>query len=207
MKISRYAIPIALGAGVVVFAVAFLLLSQGSWSPLLTLGVAAVLFILTSFGVWLILDNRSGKQLEIEAYRMQADLKVTEVHRTITEIGQYAAQIRARQTANLVRQGCSDGEALLARIREKNPNTLLSSATELGGVLEDVKLLLDKYVDIQDNPRYYEDAPLKLQEGQTAIAGFAEFILKSIQQAERGETLRYDVARKMLEAKKFTRLT
>ncbi|MBE3558508.1 MAG: 5-bromo-4-chloroindolyl phosphate hydrolysis family protein [Ktedonobacteraceae bacterium] len=207
MNISRYAIPIALGAGVVVFVIAFLLLGQAHWSPLVTLIAATVLFLLTALGTWFVVDSRSARQVEFDAYALEAGQKVHETRQKIEQIRRYVAQIKAPQTAVHVRQICADAEALLIRLQEKNPNTLLSSATELSGVLDELALLLDKYVDMQNYPRYYEDAPLKLQEGQAAIAAFEEFVVNSVRLVEQGETLRYDVARKMLEAKKFTRLT
>jgi hypothetical protein len=207
MKLSRYAIPIALGAGAVVFLLAFLLLSQAGWSPLIVLIASAIFFILASLGSWLVIDSRSARQIQLEAYALEAEQMVRQARQKIGHIRQYASQIRDARTARTVQQITSDVEQLLARIRENNPNTLQSSVTVLLGHLENLTLLLDKYIDIQNHPRYYEDAQLKLQEGQTAVLGFEEFVVSSIQLVERGETLGYDVARKMLEATKFTRLT
>ncbi|MBA3945092.1 MAG: hypothetical protein H0X37_11085 [Herpetosiphonaceae bacterium] len=207
IKRGQLAVPVALLGGVAVFGATFLVLRSANWSLVISLLVASVLFLLAATGVWLMVDTRSTRQVEFDVYSAEAELKVRAVLKQLSEIRRHAATIVAPQTKQLIEQECADTEVLITRIRERNSNALLSTATILQGHIANLVVVIDQYVDIQQHPRYFDAPDEKLRQGEAAIAGFADFLVKSIKLVERGDTLGYDVALKMLEATKYSALT
>jgi len=101
---------------------------------------------------------------------------------------------------------CNDTEELLRRIQKHHSSDLLSSATTLDGYITRMLPLVEKYVDIEDYARYYEDPYQKLQEIQEGFQSFDGYLVNSIKLINQGQNLVLDVDLKMLEAARYRRL-
>jgi len=207
VKLTKLAIPIALVAGVVAFAITFVLLQAAYWSTLLALLISLGILALVAWGVWKLLDNRTDRQVEQDAYALEADRKVREVLAKIGQIRTYTRQISERSVFETLQQMCADVEQLVTRIKQKNPTGLLSQATTLDGYLVRMVPLVEKFIDITSHQRYYENAQRQLQEIKGGFSSFDEYVVKSITLLEEGQQLILNVDLKMLEATKYTRLT
>src|SRR5262249_43814015 len=120
VKLTKLAIPIALVVGVVAFAITFILLSAAYWPTLLGLLISLGILVLVSWGVWKLLDNRTDRQVEQDAYALDADRKVREVLAKIGQIRTYTRQISENSVVETLQQMCADVEQLVTRIKQKN---------------------------------------------------------------------------------------
>jgi hypothetical protein len=207
VKLTKFAVPIALVAGVIAFAITFVLLSSAYWSPLLAALISLGILSLVSFAVWRLLDNRTDREAEQDAYTWEADRKVREVLAKVEQIRRYTRQISEYNVAETLEQMCEDVEQLVRRIKQRNPSGLLSQATTLDGYLVRMVPLVEKYIDITDYQRYYGSPQKKLQEIKEGFQSFDEYVVKSITLLEEGQQLILNVDLKMIEAAKYTRLT
>jgi hypothetical protein len=204
---TRLAIPIALGGGAVTFVIAFFLFRNANWSVLPALLISLVLFVLATVGIWYLTDSRSSRQVDLDAYALQAEQKVQAVLRQVQQIRLLAKEIQNHQITALIQDMCNDVEELLRRIRQHNPSTLLSSATTLDGYIVRMVPLVEKYIDIANYKRYYEYPDQKLQEIQGGFSSFDTYLVNSIKLITQGQSLVLDVDLQMLEAAQYRRLT
>jgi hypothetical protein len=204
---QRFAVPVALICGAVVFLCAHVLLQRANWPLAWELAADAALYLLTAFAVWSLIDNRSRQELESDAYADEAEERVRMVRTSLRQARDGAKRIRNPNVVQLIEQICGDTALLIDRIREASPNTLQSSATILGGHLESLNIVIRQYAEIEQRPRYFDDPETKLRAGESALHGFEEFLVKSIKLLEQGDTLNYAAALKGLEATQYSALT
>jgi hypothetical protein len=204
---TRFAIPLALAGGAITNVIAYFLLRNANWSVLPALLISLVLFALATVGIWYMADSRSSRQVELDAYTLQAEQKVQVVLRQVQQIRQLSQNIQARRTMTQLQRMCSDVEELLCRIRKQNPTSLLSAATTLEGYIARMEPLVEKYIDIQAYRRYYEDPDQKLREIQGCFSNFDGYLVESIKLINHGQNLVLNVDIQMLEAAQYRRLT
>ena len=203
---ARFAIPIALAGGALLFAIAFLVLRNANWSVVPALLISLVLFVLATVGIWYMADSRSSHQVEIDAYTLQAEQQVRAVLKQVQQLRQRSKHVKDPQTKALLAHVCHDVEELLRRIRASSPTSLLSSATALDGYITRMVPLVEKYLDIDAYRRYYEDPNQKLQEIHAGFSAFDRYLVNSIQLITKGQDLVLDVDLRMLEATQYKRL-
>src|SRR5262249_663330 len=134
---------------------------------------------------------------------VETDQKLRQALQRLKEIGSYKGKIKDQATAELVQQIGVDTRALFDRVRERSPNTMQSTVVIVSGHLDSIAAVARQYVDIQDNPRYHDNAEQLLRDGSAALKSFEEFLLNSIKLIERGDTLGYTTTLKQLEATRY----
>lgn len=204
--LARFAIPIALAGGTLLFAIAFFILRNANWSVVPALLIALVLFILATVGIWYLTDSRSSHEVELDSYALQAEQKVRAVLKHVQKLRELLQHVKNPQTSALLIHICNDVEELLRRVRDNSPTSLLSSATALDGYITRMVPLVEKYLDIDTNRRYYEQPNQKLQEIQAGFSSFDTYLVNSIQLITKGQDLVLDVDLRMLEATQYKRL-
>jgi predicted PurR-regulated permease PerM len=205
---TQRAITIALGVGAAAFIAAlFLLQAIANWSVLAALIGAIVAFILAAAGAWLIADSRGTQQLQLDAYAVETQQKMQEALAKLAALRAYIPQIHDQETAHLLGQVCDDVEKLFERIRTNNANSLLSSAVIMSGHLTSLQWVFDQYIDIQQNPRYFDNPAEKFQKGGEALRSFDQYVMNSIRLLETGQNAQFEVAIKQLEASQYSALT
>jgi hypothetical protein len=205
-SLTRFAILIALAGGALTFIIAFFLLRNANWSVLPALLISLLLFVLATIGIWFMADTRSSRQIELDAYTLQAEQKAQAVLQQVQQLRRLAQQVRNRQAHSLLQHICTDADELLRRIRKQHPSSHLSAATTLDGYITRMVPLAEKYIDIYTYKRYYENPDQKLQEIQEGFASFDGYLVNSIKLITQGQHLVLDVDLKMLEAAQYTRL-
>jgi hypothetical protein len=204
---TRFAVPLALVGGAITFVIAYFLLRNANWSVLPALLISLVLFALATLGIWYMADSRSSRQVELDAYALQAEQKVQVVLRQVQQIRQLSQNIQTHPTVTQLQRMCGDVEELLRRIRQQNPTSLLSAATTLEGYIASIEPLVEKYIDIQAYRRYYENPDQKLREIQGCFSSFDGYLVESIKLINHGQNLVLNVDIQMLEAAQYRRLT
>lgn len=204
--LTRFAILIALAGGALTFMLAFFLLRNANWSVLPALLISLVLFALATIGIWFMADTRSSRQIESDAYTLQAEQKAQAVLQQLQQLRRIAHSVRNRKAYTSLQHICNDTDELLRRIRQRHPSDLLSAATTLDGYITSMVPLVETYIDIYANKRYYENPDQKLQEIQDGFASFEGYLVNSIRLITQGQHLVLDVDLKMLEAAQYKRL-
>ena len=204
---ARFAVPIALIAGVIAFVLALALAQALGWTGVQALILAIVACVLVALGVWLITDSRTAAQVLSDQYRTQAESKAREVDAKLKGFRKQAQSIRDPGLRALVVQICDDVDVLLDRVRATNPNTLQSTADIMLGHLNNLGVVLDEYLSVQNGQQYYDNPAKLLSDDKESIQGFHDFVTASIKLINQGDVLGADASRKMLAATKFTRVT
>src|SRR5256885_16566637 len=106
--LTRFAIFIALGGGAITFVVAFFLLQRANWPVVTALLISLVLFALATVGTWLVVDNRSARQVEMDDYALQAEQKAHEVLRQVQQVRSLLPRIQKSQTRTTLHEMCND---------------------------------------------------------------------------------------------------
>jgi hypothetical protein len=168
---------------VVVFFGVFLFTRSLLWPPLLA-GVAA-------FGVYLMVDDRSPVKVQSDSYAEEADRKVADALRTVREVQRLAREVRRPPARAALEGACRYVPELFERVKAKSPNSLFSTASQIGGHLASLEGAVKQYLDIQRNPVLYTDPESLAKSGELAFQRFADFALDSVRLVNQGDIAQY----------------
>jgi hypothetical protein len=177
------AAPAALVAAVAVFAGVFVLTQSLIWSPLLAVAAA--------FGLYLMLDDRSALRVQSDDYAGEADEKVDDALGVIRGIAKLAKQVNAPSAREALESACRYVPELFDRVRAKSPNSLYSTASQIGGHLRSLDGVVRQYLDIQAKPVLYTDPEGLKKSGEQAFQRFADFALNSVRLVNQGDIAQY----------------
>lgn len=99
----------------------------------------------------------------------------------------------------LVTQIANDVEAYFRRTKdadERDRDAFVGHLSSLNSVLE-------KYIDVQDNPRYFEDPAQLLLSGKKAFEDFSYFVLETVRREGRRSLMDYSVDTDILSAQRY----
>jgi hypothetical protein len=103
-----------------------------------------------------------------------------------------------------ITQMVRDTEVVFRRLRANaTPVTVETTSASFEGYLQSVLSVLDQYIDVQENTRYYDNPQGALADGRDAINGFAEYVLNSAKRAGRQDLTQFRVNTKILSAQKY----
>jgi len=111
-------------------------------------------------------------------------------------------QVRNADLRDTLAQICSDTDALFRR-RSSRGARANDDAVTFEQNLTGLERVVTKYIDVQDNPRFFEEPRELLRSGVDAIDGFGEYVLRSIQRDSREALTDYNVDAKILEATRY----
>ncbi len=124
------------------------------------------------------------------------------VRNELEKIYGYRAQIADPHIKEVVGTICSDTEAFFERSEGSDRNTS-TEAVQFAGPLSSVTAVLERYIDIQDHPRFYRDSEQLLEAGEEAIEAFASFVLDSIQDNSSAALINFKVDAKIIGATRY----
>lgn len=179
----RFAAPVGLVTAVVVFVVVFAITRSLLWPPLLAL-VAA-------FGVYLMLDDRSKQKVASDDYDADAREKVKDALARVRRIGELSRSVADPAARAALDQAGTHVTELFERVRAKAPNSLYSTASQIGGHLASLEGVVTQYLDISAKPALYRDPAALMRGGEQAFARFAEFTLESVRLVNQGDIAQY----------------
>ncbi len=102
----------------------------------------------------------------------------------------------------LLTQICTDVEAYFRKFSSNQA----ADASTFAHHLETVRKVLQKYVEVQNDPPRYYDKPKEelLRSGYQAVDGFEKFVLDSIQRGSRAELTEFHVNTDILSAQRYS---
>ncbi|WP_433533256.1 hypothetical protein ACQPYA_15265 [Micromonospora sp. CA-263727] len=177
------AAPVALAAAVAVFAGVFAVTTSFLWAPLLA--VAAAL------GVYFMLDDRSPAQALGDDYLDESRAKVEEALKVLRGIERLSRDVQAPAARAALESACRYVPELFARVRATAPNSLYSTASQIGGHLTSLDGVVRQYLDIQGKPVLYTDPEALKRNGELAFERFAAFALDSVRLVNQGDIAQY----------------
>jgi hypothetical protein len=180
---GRLAAGVALVAAVAVFAGLFAVTRSLLWSPVLAAAAA--------LGLYLMIDSRRPHEVSDDEYEADADRKVEEALRVVREIRKQIMNVASPSARHLLQQSCDYVPELLQRVKTRSPNSLYSSASQIGAHVTSLSGVLTQYLDIQRNPTFYTNPAALIQGGETAFQRFAEFTVDSLRLVNSGDIAQY----------------
>lgn len=140
-----------------------------------------------------------GSESSNEKERVEFHSTPRQVRQLLDDILQLRSQINDQSLCDIITQIGRDSEAYFRRI-ENAKNEIEAFKTRL----EEIQRILVKYIDVQDNERYYYPHWAKhLQEGRESVVNFAEFLLARIRKESELSMMDYYVDTKILAAQKY----
>ncbi|MFF5171516.1 5-bromo-4-chloroindolyl phosphate hydrolysis family protein [Micromonospora sp. NPDC000089] len=179
----RLAAPVALVAAVAVFAVVFLVTDSLIWAPLLALAAAV--------GLYLMVDDRSPARVDSDSYADDARGRVEEALRVVRGIERLARDVRSPEARTALTDACRYVPELFDRVKDRSPDSLYSTAAQVGGHLRSLDGVVRQYLDIQRQPVLYHDPERLQRDGEQAFRRFADFALESVRLVNQGEIAQY----------------
>ncbi len=152
------------------------------------LGVAAFLIVgLFASGAVMVNGNASKERTSFKAPDQVKDL--------LEKIARKLVQVRDKELTRCLYDMCVDIETYFTKSEDKKKDALFYQER-----LPDVVQVLEKYIDVLKNPRYYDNPEEILQSGKEALQEFAKFVLRSIRHGNAAELFEFEVNRNILEA-------
>ncbi|SCG39468.1 hypothetical protein [Micromonospora inositola] len=179
----RLAAPLALAAAVAAFALVFAVTGSLLWAPLLA--VAAAL------GLYLMLDDRSATRVDSDSYADEARDRVDEALRVLRGIERLSRDVRRPEARQALADACRYVPELFERVRDRSPDSLYSTAAQVGGHLRSLDGAVRQYLDIQHQPVLYHDPQTLQRNGELAFRRFADFALDSVRLVNQGDIAQY----------------
>ena len=179
----RLATPVSLVVAVLVFAGVFAFTRSLLWAPLLALAAAV--------GVYFMLDDRTPLQAQSEDYAEEARDKVDEALKVVRGIERLSKDVQAPAARAALESACHVVPELFERVEAKSPNSLYSTASQIGGHLRSLDGAVRQYLDIQRKPVLYTDPEALKHSGEQAFQRFADFALESVRLINQGDTAQY----------------
>jgi len=196
--IAEHAVFISLVAGAIIFLVAYLFISNlAGWGPLIGALGAAIAFVIAVIGTYAFTRN------VVDAYTLQAAVKQAAVMQLLQEMESYYKRIQNKNALDCLRRIDRHSFDLIDRTRESQPNNLLSALTVLQNWLKLVCDLNKQYVDVEQHPEYQDNPEARLANANAALESFDLFLLNSIKAIEKGDSVQFDIATRMLDSAKF----
>ena len=180
---TKLAAPVALAAAVAVFAAVFAVTTSFLWAPLLAAAAA--------LGVYVMLDDRSPAEVHGDDYLDEARAKVEEALKVLRGIERLSHEVRAPVARAALQSACRYVPELFARVRSTAPNSLYSTASQIGGHLTSLDGVVRQYLDIQGKPVLYTDPEALKHSGEVAFERFAAFALDSVRLVNQGDIAQY----------------
>ncbi len=171
---------------------------EGGFGLLSILGLVLLLIgVFLVFRLWVRMQGSSGSP----RVKSQAPDTVKALLAEIVELSQEVQDTQMRKHLDLAR---IDTEQLFIRLKRSGSNRIHEITAMYEGSLKAIRDVLVKYLDIQENPRYFEKPQDRLAEGREAAAQLAAGVLKNVQEVERGALTDFRVNTKILTASKFS---
>ena len=125
-----------------------------------------------------------------------------QVKDVLEKIMQLRPLVKDSKVQNLLRQICSDTEEYFQRNRSRG--NVKADTVMLKQHLDSVREVLERYIDVQEHPRYFDNPQKELQSGYDAFDGFAINLLNSIKKDNRQELTEYRVNTDILDARRYS---
>jgi len=120
------------------------------------------------------------------------------------ELLELRSKIKDQSLRDSITQICQDVEAYFERTRTTSTKVQRTEDTQVFEAhLASVRDVVRRYVDVQNNPRYYDNPKALLEKGAEAVEGFAAFVLTGIKRNNRTGLTEFRVDTDILSAQRY----
>ncbi len=196
---AKHAILVALVAAAVIFTGIYLFTTSVVGGAVAGLAAGA--------GAYFLLARSATIQLGPDNYVEDADRKVEEALVMVREIKALGRGITAPVARGLLDMACTTVPDLLARVKANSPNSLYSSASQIGAHLDSLQGAVRQYIDIQNKPAFYKDPEALKATGEQAFRRFTEFVVDSVRLVNQGDIAAYRANLETVAPPKMPELT
>ncbi len=181
-------VPTAKGSGSVWFAIA-----------------AVVLAIVAVTSLLLVRRRRLNEAVSDEERESKVKLKASPdlVRDELNQLLRLREAVNNKDLRRTIKQIVKDTESFFARSVKSSSHDTAYDAQVFEGHLQTVVKVLEHYVDIQENPRFYDESDTLLSDGSIAIEGFAEYVLTSIKRDSATALTNYRVDSQILNSQRY----
>lgn len=170
---------------------------SGSTNPALIITPIAVSIpLLISLVVYLFRRKKSA--VDYVAIKSAPD----PVKDQINKLTSLVRKINNHQLQTTLIQTVKDVDAYFKRNKQSKSKDSDDSIT-FTRHLKSMNDVLVRYLDVQENPRYYRNPEMLALEGKKAVLSFSEFVLDSVQADTQRELTEYTVDTKILQAQRY----
>jgi hypothetical protein len=141
------------------------------------------------------------RSLETDQEEVKFKASPGEVRDVLRKIQDQAPQIHDPGMRGSVMQAVSDTESYFRR--SANSTSQNRDADIFVMHLKSVRDVLTRYIDVQENPRFYDNPEELMGKGFEAINGFNEFVLQSIKDGRRSDLTQFNVDTDILSAQRY----
>jgi hypothetical protein len=180
---ARLATPLALVSAVAIFVGAFVVTGSLLWSPLIAVAGA--------LGAYLMLDARNVRQVLSDDYADDAERKMGEALQLVRELRKLSRDVTSPAARGSLESACQYVPELLNRVKAGSPNSLYSSASQIGSHLSSLLGVVRQYLDIQRKPQLYANPEALQASGEEAFRRFTTFAFDSVQLVNQGDMATY----------------
>lgn len=194
--------PLALVGAAAVLVVGYWVLGLS----LLFSGLAAVLVFVA---LYLILDPRTEKEVQLDDYGMQARASMRKTLDDLRSIDQMMRNIPPGPVQQQVASITALGRTLMAQVEQKRPNELLSAAAALDYRTQKLQEALGVYSDIVRDPRKqgqakYADVSQRI--ATKTLPAVEQWLSNNVDRLNAGDILQLEVNLDQLEASQYESL-
>jgi len=161
-------------------------------------GVLGAIVCLVAFGA--VKSRGSGQRSTPDKVRIGAPNQIKD---ELQQILDYRVKLNDPGLSNTLTQLIRDTNRVFDQLRRNAPQQVDEVTEEFEQHLQSLCKVLESYVDIQNNRRYYEDPQQALSDGREAVNGFAEYVLTSAQRAGKRTLTSFNVDTKILSAQRY----
>lgn len=127
----------------------------------------------------------------------------TSVRDQLNRVKELMPRIKNQSVVEQLGSVVNDTEAFFRRSVRSSSRDTEREAADFQRKLKDAVVMLEKYVDIQDNPRYFDHPAQLLASGAEAVDGLATGILNAVKSSNTKSLLDYKVSSDVLSAERY----
>lgn len=162
----------------------------------------SLLLVIAVFVTALIRRSRRRSLLDPNG-RLKFKKSPESVRVMLDKISELRKQVDSNEVRAIIRQFQLDTEAFFSRVNLSRDDQA-EQVRVFRNNLEAVQKVLIRYIDVQDNTRYWDNPQELLASGEDAFSGFAEYVLNNIKQGGRRDLTDFRVDTKILSAQRYT---
>lgn len=170
--------------------------------PLAPIGFGFGLLGAIILAIALVAQRRRAKRLRNPVDSVKLKSAPNEVRDVLNQILKLRERITSREVRDILTLICQDTEAYFSRNSTREGVPLRDDAEVFEDHLESLRNVVERYIDVQDNPRYFEQPKQLMEQGEDALNGFMEFALNNVRRGSRKELTSYTVDTKILSAQR-----
>jgi len=127
----------------------------------------------------------------LDSYNADARRRVAKVLESVEAIQGMSGRVKDPLARQALEDGCRRIPELVQSVQAHDPSGVASMAAKLNVTTGGIQMSLAQYLQIQDDPDLYTDAPGLLTTGQQGFQDFRAFVVDTFRQLNDAEVINY----------------